>query len=70
MSNKITITLNGEALTIAPQTTVADLLQQHAQLSGRFIVAINDELVVKSNYQQTIIQADDAVDTIAPITGG
>lgn len=70
MSNKIDITFNGEASTIDEDITVASFLAEQSLSNGRFIVVINDEIVTSSAYDNTTIQAGDALDTIAPITGG
>ncbi len=70
MSNKIEMIFNGDAMKITAETSIATFLKQQAMTSGHFIVAVNGELVLKSHYEHTLIQAQDKLDTITAITGG
>lgn len=63
------VQLNGEAIAIEQSQTVADFLQQQ-QVGGRFVVVINEEVVPKSNWNDTLIQPGDRLEIMSPISGG
>lgn len=54
---------------LADGATLADAI---ALLEARppFAAAINLQFIPKSNYAQQLLQADDRIDIIAPVTGG
>lgn len=70
MSDVITITFNGAPSSVKQGGSIADYLQQIDSVTGRFIVALNDELVPKSQYDSTILKENDAFDVLAAISGG
>lgn len=63
------VQFNGEAVAIEQSQTVADFLQQQ-QVGGRFVVVINEEVVPKSNWDDTLIQPGDRLEIMSPISGG
>lgn len=63
------IQFNGESLAIGQAQTVTSFLEQQ-QVTGRFIVVINDEVVPKSNWDEHAIQAGDQIEIMSPISGG
>jgi len=66
----IEIQFNGEAVNLDGDITVAELLAQNQMSEGRFIVVLNDALLVRADYDVTAIKAGDAIDIVSPITGG
>ncbi len=67
--NPLTITLNGQALTLPEGATLADA----ARISGvqpPFAAAVNLQFVPRTRYEQTPLQAGDQVELISPVTGG
>ena len=50
----------------------ASIAQVLAQLQPRppFAVAVNTQFVPKGRYEQQLLQADNKVEVIAPVTGG
>ncbi|WP_273151327.1 sulfur carrier protein ThiS [Methylophaga thiooxydans] len=64
------IELNGESMDAAEMSSVADLIEQKNMTGGRFVVVVNDEVVPKSSWAQTSINAGDKVDIMSPISGG
>jgi sulfur carrier protein len=63
------IQFNGESLAIDNGQTVSRLLEQQ-QVTGRFIVVINDEVVPKTHWDQHAVQPGDQVEIMSPISGG
>lgn len=69
-SKQQVIELNGEAIDIPNVSTVADLIEQQNMTGSRFVVVVNDEVVPKSSWTQTSINAGDQIDIMSPISGG
>jgi thiamine biosynthesis protein ThiS len=70
VKNKINMQFNGERIDVENDITMAELLAQKTLSEGHFIVVLNDELVVQTDYDDTVIKTNDAVDILSPITGG
>lgn len=68
-SNPQLIQFNGESVALENAQTVSGFLEQQ-QVTGRFIVVINDEVVPKSNWDEHAIQAGDQIEIMSPISGG
>lgn len=68
-SNPQLIQFNGESVALENAQTVSGFLEQQ-QVTGRFIVVINDEVVPKSNWDEHVIQAGDQIEIMSPISGG
>lgn len=68
-SNSQLIQFNGESVALENAQTVSGFLEQQ-QVTGRFIVVINDEVVPKSNWDEHAIQAGDQIEIMSPISGG
>lgn len=68
-SNPQLIQFNGESVALENAQTVSGFLEQQ-QVTGRFIVVINDEVVPKSNWDEHAIQSGDQIEIMSPISGG
>lgn len=68
------ITLNGEALEIAPGTTVAQLVHRISEEGGRdprgVAVERNREIVPKSEHAMTVLEAGDRLEIVQFVGGG
>jgi len=65
-----TITLNGEARTVEPGATLADLVASVAEQPQALATAVNGEFVPRDSRSQVRLNEGDAVFTFQPITGG
>ena len=66
-----TITVNGEITQTFETTLLAFLQTQDITMDTTGVaVAVNSTLVVKSDWQSTTIQADDAIEIVKPFAGG
>ena len=63
------ITLNQNATELPANATVADALAQ-MQAKPPFAVAVNTAFVPKSQYTAHVLNVDDKVEVISPVTGG
>ena len=63
------ITLNQNATELPANATVADALAQ-MQAKPPFAVAVNTVFVPKSQYTAHVLNEDDKVEVISPVTGG
>ncbi|MBE0439428.1 MAG: sulfur carrier protein ThiS [Gammaproteobacteria bacterium] len=70
MPDTIDIVVNGELSNVKIGATIATLLRDERIMSGRFLVVANDEIVSKSAYAETVLNAGDRVDIMSAITGG
>jgi sulfur carrier protein len=64
------ITLNGEPRSIAPATTLAELVAALGQPPAALATAVNGEFVPRGERAGVRLQDGDAVFTFQPITGG
>jgi len=65
----IEVTLNGNARSFAPGTTVAQLVTQLA-VRGRYAVEINGDIVPRSTHPSHVIALGDRIEVVAAIGGG
>lgn len=66
----ITITLNGTPQTLAPASTLADLIDTTGQLPQALSTAVNGDFVARESRSSHHLKTGDAVFTFQPITGG
>lgn len=65
----IEISLNGSSSEIRKNTMVTGFLHRE-NISGRFLVVINDEVIPKSKHESTLLNHGDRLDIMSPISGG
>jgi sulfur carrier protein len=65
----ITVLINQQSHTLAEGATLADAIDL-VGIQPPFAAAINLQFVPRSQYGQRHLQANDAIELIAPITGG
>jgi sulfur carrier protein len=65
----ITVLINQQSQTLAEGATLADAIAL-VGIQPPFAAAINLQFVPRSQYGQRQLQANDAIELIAPITGG
>lgn len=69
MSDQIQISLNGTPKEIQKNMRVSQLIESE-NLSGRFLVVVNDMVLSKQSHTTTYLYAGDQVDILSPISGG
>lgn len=62
--------LNGEAVELPPGTTLADVVARRAEGQRRVAVALNGEVVRRSDWATTVLVAGDAVEVLVAVAGG
>ena len=63
------VTVNQKNLDLPDNATVADVVAQ-VQAKPPFAVAVNMQFVPNTRYAQHALAAGDAIEIIAPVTGG
>src|SRR5260370_38543974 len=66
----ITLTVSGEARTLAAPLTVAKLLEQLGYDRRRVAVEVNRDVVPGPNHGERLLNADDAVEIVTLVGGG
>lgn len=66
----IEVSVNGEKRSIDTQIVLNDALQHWGYACEKIAVAINGEFVPRGNYANTKLNANDALDIVAPVQGG
>jgi sulfur carrier protein len=66
----MTVRVNGEARHLDPAMTVRSLLEQLGALRDGVAVAVNDELVLRSSWDQRRLRQDDSVEVLSAAPGG
>ncbi|MBI2336849.1 MAG: sulfur carrier protein ThiS [Deltaproteobacteria bacterium] len=69
MSEPITITLNGKLFPLQSAMELQNLVAQLG-VKGAFAVAVNDEVVAKSDLTKVVLKQGDVVEIIHPVAGG
>ncbi len=68
------IYINGDEVSMAVGTTIADALLQHLDIDPQHTrgvaVAVNDEVVRREAWQDVALQADDRIEVITARQGG
>lgn len=64
------IELNGERKPLVTALTVGALVMQENMTGMRLLVVINDVLVSKGDWENTVVRAGDKVEFMTAITGG
>ncbi|AAZ55081.1 sulfur carrier protein ThiS [Thermobifida fusca] len=62
--------INGEPRQLAPDTTVADVVRSLTRAESGVAVAVNDEVVPKTDWARTVVSPDDRVDVLTAVQGG
>ncbi len=66
----IVISLNGEARSLAAETTVAGLMEQLGYAGKRVAVEKNGEIVPKSHHAEAIVSQGDRIEIVVAVGGG
>jgi len=69
MSDQIQISLNGTQKEVQNNLCVAELIDSE-NISGRFLVVVNDMVLSKQSHKTTYLYSGDRVDILSPISGG
>jgi sulfur carrier protein len=64
------ITYNGDAITLAETISVTDFIIERKLASKGIAVAINNQIIPKSNWDETIIKENDQLLIITATQGG
>lgn len=70
MNNPVSITLNGDAVSLTAPITVAQLINQQQLGSRRIAVEINEDIIPRSLHASTELAEGDVVEIIQAIGGG
>jgi len=73
MCNKVTIQVNDVDTELESSSgkpvTLEDFVLQ-AKMNGRFLILVNNQIVIKTAYKTTLLKNGDRVDVMTPISGG
>ena len=64
------IFVNQEIKDISESPLYMDILLNMLQPKTPFAISLNSQFVAKSNYASTLVQENDHIDIISPVTGG
>lgn len=64
------IHLNGAPQTLDTESTITDLLKNHGYEGKIVAVAVNQNFVPKSHYDEHKITEGDSIEIVAPMQGG
>ncbi len=66
----LTLSLNGQSVSITAAATLADLLEQQEYQAQKIAIAVNGEFVPRSLYAETLVSDGDQIDVIQAVGGG
>jgi len=67
---ELRVTVNGDAIALAPGASVADLLERLKILSPRVAVERNREIVPRADYRATALSEGDVLEVVELVGGG
>ena len=62
--------INGEEKNLREQMTLEDLVAQMKLQGTYYAIALNDEVIPKSTYNQQAIKEGDSLEIVKPVGGG
>ena len=68
--NALSVSVNGVPRALAPSQSVADLVRDLALAGKRIAVEVNGEIVPRSRYADTRLNAGDRVEIVGAVGGG
>jgi sulfur carrier protein len=69
MSKAVTIEVNDVEIILDTGLSVGDYVMKMG-IKGRFIIALNDQLISKTDYSKCLLNDGDRLEILSPITGG
>lgn len=66
----ISVHLNNQLVDVAANTSLHEFLLNQHYKDQHFAVAINDQFVPRSTYQNHVLKTDDRIEIIVPMQGG
>lgn len=70
MADILTLTVNGQPMTLPLASTVADFVAAYAPAGRRVAVERNGEIVPKSQHAQTPLAEGDSLEVVVAVGGG
>ena len=70
VSEPMAVTVNGKAVEMQSDSTVADLLESMGLAPVRVAVEINEELVPRRTFSETIVRSQDCIEIVTFVGGG
>jgi sulfur carrier protein len=70
LNTQISIIVNGEALKIAQDLTVSDLIMQQQLTPERVAVEYNRAILTRSRWSETILKPEDQLEIVHFVGGG
>ncbi|MDA2814483.1 sulfur carrier protein ThiS [Nocardiopsis sp. RSe5-2] len=64
------VTVNGERRTVAPGSTVGDVVRDLTRAEGGVAASLNDEVVPRTTWDATPVAENDRVDVLTAVQGG
>jgi len=68
--NGVAVVVNGESRVVPPSTTVLVLMKDLGAVRDGVAVAVNDELVLRSRWEDTKLRDRDQVEVLSAAPGG
>lgn len=66
----IQVSVNNEMKSIPARTLLSDALRDWGYGDSKIAVAVNQEFVPRSTYNERVLAADDQIDIVRPVGGG
>ncbi|WP_267256307.1 sulfur carrier protein ThiS [Coxiella endosymbiont of Ornithodoros maritimus] len=66
----IDIYLNGKLISLAEKMSLKKLMEEQGVVMGTVVVAVNETVIPRINYEKIIIQPGDRIEIITAMCGG
>ena len=64
------IIVNGKEINLTEDTTVAEYLEQNNYQTNRIVVELNEEILPKYSYSETMLKDGDRLEVVTFVGGG
>ncbi|MCI6537310.1 MAG: sulfur carrier protein ThiS [Lachnospiraceae bacterium] len=64
------VTINGKEVVLADNTSVSDYLEACRYQTNRIVVELNEEILPKDRYAETILKDGDCMEVVTFVGGG
>ena len=64
------IIVNGKEINLTEDTTVAEYLEQNNYQTNRIVVELNEEILPKYSYSETMLKDGDCLEVVTFVGGG
>jgi sulfur carrier protein len=68
--SELSVVVNGKKTILTQGLNLQQVLDKQGYKNEQVAIALNETFIARSQYQNTLIEANDCIDIVAPMQGG